>query len=166
MMPSIISVISALSFLFVFSAQNIQSQTTSSKFDVDFVNQKSDIVSIKKEENSNIIVDKDVLIGKSSPLVFKSIGKVKITAYSSTLDQTDDTPFIMASGKHVYVGAVASNFLPLGTKVKFPELFGDRVFVVEDRMNKRFNDRIDIWMPSKTEAKNFGLKKTEVLVAY
>ncbi len=154
-----------VSIVFSFSFE-VQSQLKSNKFNLDFVNQKPEIVSIKREENKEIFIDKDVILGRASPLVFKNIGKVKVTAYSSTKDQTDDTPFIMASGKYVYVGAIASNFLPLGTKVKFPELFGDKVFVVEDRMNKRFNDRIDIWMPSKTEARNFGLKKVEVLVAY
>src|SRR5437868_1496729 len=39
----------------------------------------------------------------------------KITAYSSTEDQTDDSPFITASGAHVADGIVAANFLPLHT---------------------------------------------------
>ncbi|MBI3671612.1 3D domain-containing protein [Candidatus Azambacteria bacterium] len=92
------------------------------------------------------------------------MGEFKITAYSSTPDQTDDSPFIMASGKHVYDGAVASNFLPLGTKVRFPELYGDKVFVVEDRMNRRFQDRIDIWMPTRSEALTFGMRYASVEV--
>ena len=41
-----------------------------------------------------------------------------ITAYSSTIDQCDNEPFIAASGKRVYDGMVAANFLPLGTKIK------------------------------------------------
>ncbi len=90
--------------------------------------------------------------------------KVYITAYSSRPEETDDTPFITASGKKVRSGIVASNFLPLGTVIKIPELFGDRTFVVEDRMNPRFKDRIDIWFPSHWEAKKFGVKKAEILV--
>ncbi len=107
----------------------------------------------------------DSILSSNDALIFENIGTYKITAYSSTVGQTDDTPFIMASGNHVYSGAVATNFLPLGTLVKFPELYGNKIFVVEDRMNKRFQDRIDIWFESKTEAKSFGLKYTKVEVA-
>lgn len=90
--------------------------------------------------------------------------QAKITAYSSTEDQTDDTPFITASGAHVADGIVAANFLPLHTKIKIPELFGEKVFVVEDRMAKRFQDRVDIWMPDRDSAWNFGLKNAEIVV--
>src|SRR3990167_1248447 len=43
---------------------------------------------------------------------------VTITAYSSTPEETDSTPFITASGTHVRDGVVAANFLPLGTDRK------------------------------------------------
>lgn len=88
--------------------------------------------------------------------------KVVITAYSSTVDQCDDTPFITANGSRVKDGIVAANFAGFGTKIKIPELFGDKVFSVEDRMNRRFNKRIDIWMPSREEAIKFGVKYAEV----
>ncbi len=91
--------------------------------------------------------------------------KVVITAYSSTPDQTDDTPFITASGKHVRAGIIANNMLSLGTKVRIPKLYGDQIFVVEDRMNKKKSDyHIDIWMPTKPMAVNFGVKTTEIEV--
>ncbi len=61
---------------------------------------------------------------------------VTTTAYSSTPDQTDDDPFTMANGHRVHDGAIAANFLPFGTRVMIPELYGDKVFTVEDRMNK------------------------------
>lgn len=86
-------------------------------------------------------------------------GVVPVSAYSSTIDQTDDSPFIMASGNHVYDGAIAANFLPLGTKVKFPEVYDDKIFTVEDRMNKRYSYQMDIWMETRQEAKNFGVRK-------
>jgi len=87
---------------------------------------------------------------------------VTITAYSSEVAQTDDTPFITASGTTVRDGIVAANWLPIGTKIRIPELFGDKVFVVEDRMNRRHTHRVDIWFSSKSEAVAFGLKKAEV----
>lgn len=97
----------------------------------------------------------------------KGIKKIKvvITAYSSTADQTDDTPFITASGKYVRDGIVANNMLPLGTKVRIPELYGDKIFVVEDRMNRRMGDhRFDIWFPERQLAVNFGVKSAELEV--
>ena len=89
--------------------------------------------------------------------------KVVVTAYSSCPEETDDTPFITASGKSVADGVVANNLLPLGTKIRIPELYGDKVFVVEDRMNSKKSDyHVDIWLPSKTLALNFGVKTAEI----
>lgn len=81
-----------------------------------------------------------------------------VTAYSSTVDQTDSTPFITASGSHVRDGIVAANFLRFGAKVRFPDIYGDKIFVVEDKMNSRYPYRVDIWMRSREEAKEFGAK--------
>jgi 3D (Asp-Asp-Asp) domain-containing protein len=81
---------------------------------------------------------------------------VTITAYSSDPNQTDETPFETASGAYVREGIIAANFLKFGTKVRIPELFGDREFVVKDRLHSKFSDRIDVWMPSSEQAKQFG----------
>ena len=91
-----------------------------------------------------------------------------ITAYTSTPDQTDDSPFIAATGKRVYDGMIAANWLPFGTKVKIPALYGDKLFTVDDRMNKRYGyGRMDIWLDAtRTEAINFGVKRVVVEVFY
>lgn len=83
---------------------------------------------------------------------------VVVTAYSSTVWQTDDTPFTTASGTTVREGVVATNILPFGTRIKIPELYGERVFVVEDRMHSRKNFQVDIWFPEYLDALNFGAK--------
>ncbi len=89
--------------------------------------------------------------------------KVVVTAYSSTHDQTDDTPFITASGKYVADGIVANNLLPFGTKIKIPALYGDKIFTVQDRMSKKKgNYHLDIWMPARNLAIDFGAKTTEI----
>lgn len=90
---------------------------------------------------------------------------VIVTAYSSTPDQTDSTPFITASGTYVRDGVVACNFLKFGTRVRFPDLYAERVFIVEDRMAPKNSHKIDIWFPARLEAKQFGVKtlKVEVL---
>jgi len=86
-----------------------------------------------------------------------------VTAYSSTLWETDKDPHITASGKIVKDGIAANNLLPFGTKIKIPEIFGDKIFVVEDRMNfsaSKFH--FDVWFEDYFEALNFGAKKTYV----
>lgn len=90
--------------------------------------------------------------------------RVSVSAYSSDPWQTDDTPFITASGSHVRDGIIAANFLPFGTKVRFPHIFGDKVFVVEDRMNKRYPYKMDVWMEHTSEARKFGVKYAEVQI--
>jgi 3D (Asp-Asp-Asp) domain-containing protein len=80
------------------------------------------------------------------------------------VDETDDTPLITASGQTVRDGIVATNLLPLGTKVKIPALFGDKVFDVEDRMNKRYGQSLDIWMTSKAKALYFGVRFADIVV--
>jgi len=85
-----------------------------------------------------------------------------ITAYSSTPEQTDETPFITASGETVADGIVACNFLKFNTTIKLPELFGDKIFIVKDRMAKKNSHKIDIWFPTTKAALNFGIKKTQV----
>ena len=91
-----------------------------------------------------------------------------MTAYNSDPAQTDDTPCITANGfnvcTHGQEDTIAANFLKFGTKVRIPELYGDRIFVVRDRMNKRYSDRVDIWMKEKTDARKFGVKVARIEV--
>ena len=79
-------------------------------------------------------------------------------------EQTDDTPFITASGNWVRDGIVATNILPMGTKIKIPDVYGDRIFVVDDRMHPRKKYVVDVWFSSYVEAKNFGVKRTYIEV--
>ncbi len=92
-----------------------------------------------------------------------------IYAYSSEIAQTDNSPFITASGKKVREGIIANNCLPLGSEVAiYQETLsgGDKVFRVydvEDRMNKRYGcDIFDVWQNSKAKAVAFGKQHLEV----
>lgn len=87
-----------------------------------------------------------------------------ITAYSSSEDETDGTPFTTAIGTPTRDGVAATNMLPLGTLVRIPEHFGKKVFVVEDRMHPRKRWVLDVWMSSKEKAKEFGAHLTKVEV--
>lgn len=88
----------------------------------------------------------------------------ELTAYSSRSEETDDTPFITAAGTPVRWGIVATNAYPFGTQLRFPEIYGERVFIVEDRMHSRYRNRIDVWFPEYEWARNFGLQHTKVEV--
>ena len=89
---------------------------------------------------------------------------VTATAYSSTPDQTDSTPFTTAWQTPVRDGIIAANFLPKGSMVRIPDLYGDKIFIVEDRMNPRYQNRIDIWMKTREEAIAFGIKRIKIEV--
>ena len=129
-------------------------------------------------DESLVIIQKNTLLPMANPLVIqkpkaKLIStpepkvtqriKMTITAYSSTPCQTDSTPFITASNSWVRKGIVANNFFPFGTKIRIPEYFGDKIFVIEDRMHwRKSNEHIDIWFPTKQEAINFGITRAYV----
>lgn len=90
---------------------------------------------------------------------------IPVTAYTSSIHETDSTPFTTATGAVVRNGIIACNFLPHGTLVRFPEYFGDNIFEVQDRMNQRYYYKADIWMKEKSAAKQFGKRylKIEIL---
>ncbi|MEK7183028.1 MAG: hypothetical protein AAB776_00150 [Patescibacteria group bacterium] len=87
---------------------------------------------------------------------------VTASAYNSIEAQTDSTPFITASGTTVRHGVIAANFLPIGTQVTIPDYYGDQIFVVEDRMNARYTNNVDIWMENIADAKRFGRRSVKI----
>ncbi|GEM_PF-2577250 len=105
------------------------------------------------------------------PLVTNHLSKIgpatytiDTTAYTSSVEECDDDPFVTADGSTTHDGIVAANFLPFNTKVRIPELFGDKIFEVHDRMNTKYNDRakyrprVDVWMEKKGDMRQFGYK--------
>ncbi len=86
---------------------------------------------------------------------------VFVTAYSSTPNQTDDTPFITASGDTVRDGIVACPYrFPFGT----PVVIDQKEYECQDRMNRRYEERFDIWMPTKGDAIAYGIQQKRILV--
>ena len=57
---------------------------------------------------------------------------------------------------------VVANFLPIGTVVRFPDKFGEKIFVVEDRMHEKYGLQVDIWMLNQEEAKKFGIQYLKI----
>ena len=128
---------------------------------VDFVNPDLEKILAVVQENS-LLPNFNPL--NPEPKTVRELNVV-ITAYSSTPSQTDSTPFITAAGTTVRDGIVANNLLSFGTKIRIPELYGDKIFIIEDRMHsKKGYYHVDIWFPSYKEAKNFGAKRTHIEV--
>jgi len=133
------------------------------------------LTNIEEKENELSLMSLDGLVTLQGQALVQSTNPdtpvvvaqywVPVTAYSSTSDQTDSTPFITASGTDVREGVIACNFLRFGTKVRFPQLYGDKIFVVEDRMAVKNSHKMDIWFVSRDQAKQFGIKvaKAEIL---
>jgi len=90
---------------------------------------------------------------------------VSITAYNPVPDQTDDTPFITASADYVRDGIVALSYdlektleLEFGDIVVLETINGEFLgeFEFQDRMNKRWRNKVDIFMWKVQDAKKFG----------
>lgn len=78
---------------------------------------------------------------------------VQSTAYSPCSSGT-----IMANGQHTHWGAVANNFLPLGTRIRMDHrVRGRRWFTVEDRIGH--GSQLDIFMPSCAAAIQWGRRQ-------
>lgn len=67
---------------------------------------------------------------------------------------------VMANGQYPYVGAVASDDLPLGTTV----IINGYTYVVADRFGGGYTDMIDIFVDSEEEATQFGRQYLDVTV--
>ncbi len=97
--------------------------------------------------------------------------QVKASAYTSTVAQTTSTPFIGAWGDKLVPGqksiAVSRDLISKGlghnVVVKIEGLDGE--YAVKDKMNKRWTDKIDIYMGLDTKAaKDWG--KREVTITF
>ena len=124
-------------------------------------------LSIESLETNLSLIQNNALLPISSPLSpeTQDLQKINvvITAYSSSPWETWGDPFITASNSYVRKGIVANNMLAFGTKIRIPEIYGDEIFVVEDRMHYRKGSyHVDIWFPSYLEAKDFGAKRTYI----
>ena len=80
------------------------------------------------------------------------------TAYTASVEETDEDPTITASNQEVRNGIIANNCLPFGTKIKVK----GRIYEVQDRMNERFGcNKFDIYMCDYYDAINFGRRELQ-----
>ena len=97
---------------------------------------------------------------QSNPNLLKAKILAVITCYNPVEAQCDSNPEITASGKKVREGFIANNCLKFGTSV----VIEDKIYVVEDRMNKRYDECkfFDILLFDLKEAREFGRQVKEV----
>ncbi len=121
---------------------------------------------INQVVHNDAVMETPTIVGQTfvAPVVKSQPLDVWVTAYSSSPDETDDTPFVTASGSTVRDGVAAANFLPIGSKFRIPKMFGDKIFTVEDRMNPRYDgvQIVDVWMGSKEQAIDFGKRPLKI----
>jgi 3D (Asp-Asp-Asp) domain-containing protein len=91
--------------------------------------------------------------------------KAIVTGYSSEVEQTDDTPFITASGERVkWLGIACPRKYSFGTIVLG---LGDPM-VCNDRMAYKNDwgdvEKFDIWFPEKKSALEFGKQKADLYI--
>jgi len=96
---------------------------------------------------------------------------VTITAYNATKKQTDNTPHITATCSKVFVrgnfvgGRIAVS-RDLYNVYKGDTIFVAIPFIVDDTMNKRFKNRVDLRLYSEIDAKAFGKKKGYIVTEW
>lgn len=119
------------------------------------------------QEDANVVAQQRLnVLPENSDLDVIKTDLIMVTAYTSEVGQTDGNPCRTACGfdlcEYNIEDTVAANFLPFGTKIRMPEVFGDRVFIVRDRMNSRYDNYIDVWFKDKQAAQKFGIKELKV----
>ncbi len=101
--------------------------------------------------------------------------RLRVTAYSSEVSQTDSDPYTGAWNNPVRDGmvAVSRDLEKLGLTNKVPIIIKDREYTILDKMGKfktvkgekiRIEKSLDIWMKSREEAIDWGVKYVDVKV--
>jgi 3D (Asp-Asp-Asp) domain-containing protein len=109
---------------------------------------------------------------------------VRSTAYNSITNQTDSSPFHTSTGVRTRYGIIALSRdllkrIPYGSRVrlqdngswangrgrgKYNSMLKDTVFVVEDTMHPRKNGQIDVWLPARDRAMQWGVRSLNMQI--
>lgn len=96
------------------------------------------------------------------------IGSMTITSYRSVHSQTDNSPFITSIGEHVHPHGVAVS-RDLLSRWGGSLNYGDTIFiegyglkVVNDVMNARHKQSVDIWVATLNDERKVGIRYKRV----
>lgn len=113
----------------------------------------------------NIKYDLQVIEDSSEVI---ELNGITITSYNNEESQTDDTPHIMASNRMVYEGAIAiSRDIKDKYKLKWGDFVlinSDRLYVIEDLMNERYKNQVDIFDFNKEWSKTINFKNQKIKI--
>jgi 3D (Asp-Asp-Asp) domain-containing protein len=128
------------------------------------------VLGLKTEQMVNDTVT--VRTASPSPLVEATQGSVstvdkgevrlfEVTAYSPTVAETDNSPHITATMKHVRVGGIAADIrvLPFGSLVIIPGYNDGKPCEVIDTGGAIKGNILDVFFWSSDEAKHWGRRK-------
>jgi 3D (Asp-Asp-Asp) domain-containing protein len=108
---------------------------------------------------------------------------LRATAYNSMVEQTNDQPFITATGARTRWGIIAVSRdmlgvnLPYGSLVRLTDLgtfahgrgagayqalLDNHIFIVEDTMHPRKTQQIDVWFAEYSQAVAWGVRRLRV----
>jgi 3D (Asp-Asp-Asp) domain-containing protein len=109
---------------------------------------------------------------------------VRSTAYNSIPNQTDSSPFHTSTGVRTRYGIIALSRdllkrIPYGSRVrlqdngswksgrgygKYNQMLKDTVFVVEDTMHPRKSGTVDVWLPARDRAMQWGVRSLNMQI--
>ena len=114
---------------------------------------------VKTGELESFIQSMDIV---NKPIVLA----VTRTAYTASRDECDSTPHITATGTKPKVGRTIAVSRDLFEHLKHRKVYieGLGVFTIEDTMNERYTNRVDLLVSSKSEAKKIGIGKVKMMV--
>ena len=98
---------------------------------------------------------------QDSPVIQFMITNLIVTAYCLCSHCCPVSNGGIAANNHKPIAGItiaASRRYPFGTKV----VIDGHTYTVQDRLAKRYDDRIDIFMSSHKKAKDFGIKRKTV----
>jgi 3D (Asp-Asp-Asp) domain-containing protein len=96
-----------------------------------------------------------VIFAGGGPTTAPLIIEATVTAYTSSSSS------VTASGRHTVDGIVACpRRYPFGTKFKID----GKIYECQDRTNRKYGDRFDIWKPSWLAARTFGRRRLAVVL--
>jgi 3D (Asp-Asp-Asp) domain-containing protein len=109
---------------------------------------------------------------------------VRSTAYNSSPDQTDSSPWTTSTGARTRYGIIALSRdllrrIPYGSRVrledggswaggrgrgKYNSMLKNTVFVVEDTMHARKTGMVDVWLPARDRAMQWGVRRLNLQI--
>jgi 3D (Asp-Asp-Asp) domain-containing protein len=99
-------------------------------------------------------------------MIVTLVGNMTVTSYRSVPEQTDDSPFITSIGQrtHPHGVAVSQDLLKSGA-LKYGDFImveGYGLKVVNDTMNPRHKNHVDLWVETYQQEKAVGVKKLKI----